>query len=111
MEEEQQKRQAPPAAKAPPPVAAKPKPAPAPVEEPDEPGAEEEEDNSPTGIARGQGWNAFQAGQSRKPPREYTAANRFDELEAWYEGFDEAVEDEERQANIEADRDAGRTFS
>jgi recombination protein RecT len=74
------------------------------------------EEGTPEQAAYAQGAAAFNAGMERKPPRQLTAANRFKELSAWYDGYDEAEsgegqEDHGEEDHAGADAWADRTFS
>ncbi len=65
----------------------------------------------PKQIAYQQGWAAFHAELDRKPPRQLTAANRYDELDAWYSGYDAAAEDAEKGEHAESDQYVDQVYS
>lgn len=63
--------------------------------------------SGPEQAAWQSGYSTYHAGAPRKPPRELTAANRYDELSAWFDGWDSGEEEHEK-AN---DENAAKTFS
>ncbi len=73
--------------------------------------AANEDAQAPRQVAYQQGWAAFNAELDRKPPRALTAANRYDELDGWYEGYDAAAESAEKGELAEADEFVDRAFS
>lgn len=68
-------------------------------------------EEDPKHVAYRQGWAAFHAELDRKPPRPLTAANRYDELDQWYEGYDAAAEDAEKGEQDESDRYVDQVYS
>lgn len=77
----------------------------------DEQGDGDQDEQTPTQRAWDQGYAAFRAELDRKAPREFNQASRYEELTAWFDGYDEAVDDEERRAQQEADGVVDRAYA